>query len=367
MIWRYDAAPQYRELRGEIDAAVARVLASGRYILGEELRQFEEEFASYLGAAEVIGVANGTDALTLALQAAGVGPGDEVVTTPFSAVPTLMAILATGARPIFVDICLDTFLMDIEQVPAAITPRTKAVVPVHIFGNPVDIAGLRSLLPDRVTIVEDAAQAHGSTIGARKCGTMGDLAAFSFYPTKNLGGCGDGGAVVTGNADFARTVRLRRNYGMVDKDQSVVAGVNSRLDEIQAAILRCKLRHLDHQNARRRAIAARYREELRGDLFVYQASTAGAAPNYHVFAARAICGRDAMMAHLDKLGIQTNDYYPLPLYRQQSVAHEYRDLHLPNVEQLCREGIALPMYGELDNEKLTRIIAAVNSFGGDRG
>ena len=362
MIWRCDLVPQYLALESEIGAAIHRVLKSGRYILAEELQQFEDAFASYLGADHVIGVANGTDGLTLALQAAGVGSGDEVITTPFTAIPTVAAIVDAGARPVFVDICADTFLMDIGRVPAAVTERTKAVMPVHIFGNPVDIRRLRSLIPSRIAIVEDAAQAHGSSSGGRMCGAMGDLGVFSFYPTKNLGGYGDGGAVATSNAKYASNVRLRRTYGMVDKDHTEIHGVNSRLDEIQAAILRCKLPYLDRQNEVRRSIAARYRAELRSDLFTHQAIPPDGVPNYHVFVARMTRDRDRMVEYLDKHGIQTNIYYPLPLYRQEPLAGDCRGLHLANVEALCREVIALPMYPELESAVVTQIISVINSF-----
>lgn len=362
MIWRCDLVAQYLALESEIGAAMRRVLKSGRYILGEELRQFEVAFASYLGADHVIGVANGTDGLTLGLQAVGVGSGDEAITTPFTAIPTAAAIIDTGARPVFVDICADTFLMDISQVPAAVTERTKAVVPVHIFGNPVDIPRLRSLIPSRVAIVEDAAQAHGSSYGGRKCGAMGDLGVFSFYPTKNLGGYGDGGAVATSNAGYARHVRLRRSHGMVDKDHVEVHGVNSRLDEIQAAILSCKLPYLDRQNEVRRSIAARYRAELRSDLFTHQAIPPEGVANYHVFVARMMRDRDRMVEYLDHHGIQTNIYYPLPLYRQKPLADACRGLYLANVEALCRQVIALPMYPELEAAVLTQIISVINSF-----
>lgn len=362
MIWRCDLVSQYLALESEIGAAIQRVLKSGRYILAEELRQFEDAFGKYIGAAHVVGVANGTDGLTMALQAAGVGPGDEVVTTPFTAIPTVAAIVDAGARPVFVDVCPDTFLMDIDEVPAAITDRTKAVMPVHIFGNPVDIPRLRSLIPSRIAIVEDAAQAHGSSFRGRKCGAMGDIGVFSFYPTKNLGGYGDGGAIATNNEKYARSIRLRRTHGMVDKDHMEIHGVNSRLDEMQAAILSCKLPYLDRQNEVRRSIAAHYREQLRGDLFAYQAVPADGVTNYHVFAARMPRDRDRMVEYLDKQGIQTNIYYPFPLYRQRPLADECRNLRLPNVEQLCRAAIALPMYPELEPEVLTHIISVINSF-----
>jgi dTDP-4-amino-4,6-dideoxygalactose transaminase len=315
-----------------------------------------------LNIEHVIGVANATDGLTMALQVAGVQPGDEVITTPFTAIPTVAAIIGAGARPVFVDICPDTCLMDIGQVPGAVTDRTRAVVPVHIFGNPLDLPRLRSLIPRGIAVIEDAAQAHGSTLHGRQCGTMGDLGVFSFYPTKNLGGYGDGGAIVTNDAGFAARLRMIRNYGMVDKDHFETNGMNSRLDELQAAVLRTKLPLLDIWNERRRAIAARYQSELRSDLFFHLTVSDGGTSNHHVFAVRMRRDRDLMVEYLEKNGIQTNVYYPLPLYRQRAICDQYRNLSLPVVERLCDEIIALPIYPELEPETLTRIISVINDF-----
>ena len=362
MIWRCDLVPEYRELRNEIQAAVDRVLESGRPILGEECRLFEEEFAAYLGVKAAAAVASGTDGLTLTLMALGVGAGDEVITTPFTAIPTLAAIRDTGARAVFVDVREDTFLMDIEQVPAAITVRTRAIMPVHIFGNVVDIPRLRQVAGPDIPIVEDACQAHGSLLGGRKAGALGAAGVFSFYPTKNLGACGDGGAVVSDDERIIEQVRLLRMYGMVDKDHFVQHGVNSRLDEIQAAILRLKLKRLDAMNARRAAIARRYTAELRVDLFTPQAVPGGVVPNHHVYAGRVAHHRDRLVDHLESQGIQTNIYYPLPLYRQRGVLDLYPGESLPCVERLCGQVIALPMYPELPESSLTRIIEAINSF-----
>ena len=251
MIYRVDLQAQYLAYRAEIDAAVARVLASGRYTLGPEVERFEREFADYLRVPDVVSVADGTRAIVLALRVLDVRPGDEVITTPFTAMPTIGAILEIGARPVLVDIDPETFLIDLDQVAAAVTPKTKAVVPVHIFGNVVDIPALRERIGPEIFIIEDAAQAHGSCLGSALAGSMGDLATFSFYPTKNLGGYGDGGAVVCGDPMLARRLRLLRNHGMRDKDVCEAPGTNSRLDELQAAILRTKLHHLDRMNAAR--------------------------------------------------------------------------------------------------------------------
>ena len=362
MIWRCDLQPGYLAYKEEIDAAIARVLASGRYTLAEEVSRFEAAFGEYLGGTNVVSVGNATDGITLALLALGVRTGDEVVTTPFTAIPTVSAIVDAGAVPVFADVRPDTFLLDVEQVPSVVTARTRAVVPVHLFGNVVDVPRLRSLIGD-LPIVEDAAQAHGSQLRGRQAGTMGTCGVFSFYPTKNLGGYGDGGAIVTSDPGLAERLRRLRMYGMVDKDHIVTHGVNSRLDELQAAILSVKLRHLDAMNAKRREVAARYVAEVRRGLLEEQRIPEGVVPNYHVFAARCRCDRAALERWLADAGIQTNVYYPLPLYRQaalREVCSAQRPL--PAVEALCEQIIALPLYPELERSVQTQVISAVNAF-----
>jgi hypothetical protein len=364
MIWRCDLVPQYEAYRSEIHAAIERVLGSGRYILGGEGNAFEREFANYLGAGECVAVANGTDGLTLSLMALGVGAGDEVVTTPFTAIPTVSAIIDAGATPVFADIRPDTFLIDPDCVAKRITPRTKAVVPVHLFGNVADVPALREVVGDGIRIVEDACQAHGSRMAGAMAGAMGDLGVFSFYPTKNLGGYGDGGAVVTGDAELAERLRMLRMYGMVDKDHIVVDGINSRLDELQAAILRVKLPHLEAMNARRNEIARRYIAELRSDLFAHQRIPSGVVSNYHVFVARVRNGRrEALMRYLDARGIQTNIYYVLPLHLQKATARfGGRVGDCPVAEAICGDVIALPLYPELSEDLLSQLIETINAF-----
>lgn len=232
MILRCDLAAQYRRYEKEINAAIQKVLESGRYTLAEEVSAFEADFAKYLGCKYVIGVGNGTDGLILSMKAVGVGEGDEVLTTPFTAIPTVSAIIAAGAKAVFVDIKKDSFLIDIDRIPKFVTAKTKAVIPVHIFGNVVDVDRLKRIIPNNIPIIEDAAQAHGCKMNGKYAGTMGDIGVFSFYPTKNLGGYGDGGAIVTNNPDIAEQLKLKRMYGMVDKDHIVINGVNSRLDEL---------------------------------------------------------------------------------------------------------------------------------------
>jgi dTDP-4-amino-4,6-dideoxygalactose transaminase len=363
MIWRCDLVPQYEAYRDEIHEAIDRVLHSGRYILASEVAAFEREFADYLGVKHGVGVANATDGLTLTLMALGIKSGDEVITTPFTAIPTVSAIIDAGARPVFVDICADTFLMDYEKVAAAITPRTKAIMPVHIFGNVLDVPRLREVAGPAIPIIEDASQSHGSTFRGRQSGSMGDVSVFSFYPTKNLGAYGDGGMVITNSAELFDRLRLLRMYGMRDKDHIVINGVNSRLDELQAAILRVKLKHLDAMNRSRNAIASRYRKELRSDLFTHQHISDKVVSNYHVFVSKFRGDRAAFIQSMDALQIQTNIYYVVPLHLQEANRFlKYKRGDLPVAEALCEVAIALPLYPELPDATLSHIIQCINDW-----
>ena len=343
MIFRCDLVPQYRKYEREIQRAMARVLASGRYVLGEEVSSFEAEFAAYIGMRHGVGVANATDGLTLSLRNLGVGPGDEVITTPFSAIPTTSAIIDAGATPVFVDVKEDTYLMDVDQVPRAVTKRTRAIMPVHIFGNVVDVPRLRKLTGGRLPIVEDASQAHGSTLRGRKAGSFGDFSVFSFYPTKNLGAYGDGGIVLTNSQRAAQGLRRLRMYGMSDKDHTVGHGINSRLDELQAAILRVKLPELDEMNRLRNVVAAKYRQRLRTELFEHQLVASEIGSNYHVFVSRLRGNRSRFLAYMDANKVQVNVYYALPLYLQKALRSlGYRRGAFPVVERLCKSVVALP-------------------------
>jgi len=363
MIWRCDLQSQYKKYRGEIDAAIKKVLISGRYTLGEQVELFEEEFSGYLGCKHTIGVGNATDGLILSLKALEIGEGDEVITTPFTAIPTVSAIIAAGAKPVFADVDEKTFLIDIERIPDFITQKTRAIIPVHIFGNVVDVKKLRSLIPANIPVIEDAAQAHGSKIGNIMAGTMGDIGVFSFYPTKNLGCYGDGGAVVTNNPKIAGKIKLMRMYGMIDKDTIIINGINSRLDELQAAVLRKKLKYLDEMNGLRSRIAKKYREGIDGRHFSFQHISDNVFCNYHVFSARIGSGRDEMTAYLEKCKIQTNVYYRVPLHLQKANRYlGYSRGALPKAEKLCGEIIALPMYPELTDQAVKKVIRTVNLF-----
>jgi dTDP-4-amino-4,6-dideoxygalactose transaminase len=350
-------------MKEDVDTAVARVLQSGRYTLGNELAAFEREFADYLGVSTVVGVADGTRAIAMALRAIGVGAGHEVITTPFTAIPTIGAIIETGARPVLVDIDRDTYLIDIDRVPEAITPRTRAIVPVHLFGNVVDIPALRRLVPSGLPIIEDAAHAHGSTLNGAKAGSLGDLATFSFYPTKNLGAYGDGGAIASVDGRFAAELMVARNHGMSDKDTCAMPGINSRLDELQAAILRAKLPHLDEMNRLRAERVDQYVTGLPARLFRHQRIASDVRSSWHIFETCFLGDRNALVAFLEQRGIQTNVYYVIPHHLQPAFQHlGYRPGDLPKLELVCRQGIALPLYPEIAPSAVQQVIDAIREF-----
>jgi dTDP-4-amino-4,6-dideoxygalactose transaminase len=360
VIWRCDLTAQYAEHQDAINRAIRDVLESGKYIHGPNVEAFEHEFAAYVGTKHAVGVNSGTDALVMALWTLGVKPGDEVITTPFTAIPTFSALRHVGAVPVFVDIEPDTFLMDLTKVAAAITARTTAVVPVHLFGNVVDVPKLREIVGPDIRILEDCAQSHGATLGGRQSGTFGDAAAFSFYPTKNLGAYGDGGIILTNDEGLARAARSRRMYGMISKDEFVEDGINTRLDELQAAILRVKLRHLDAMNARRRQIAALYEELIDPAIMTPQKVAGGVVPNFHVYATLCAQERDKLVAALDRDGIQTNIYYPMPLTEQKG--YRGAKFALPVAKQVSQHVMALPMYPEIPEKYVRQTAQAINAF-----
>jgi len=317
-----DVRLQYLALRDEIDSAIWQVLRAGRYILGPSVQAFEDEFARYCRVAIGVAVASGTDALSIALRALGIGQGDEVLVPAWTAAATAMAVTATNARPVFVDVSLSDFNMDPAQALDRKTSRTRAVMPVHLYGMP---ARLKEIAHAGVPVVEDASQAHGSDARWGRCGSFGVAAAFSFYPTKNLGAYGDGGMIVTSDGGVAERSRLLRNYGQHEGLSSVILGHNSRLDELHAAVLRVKLRMLEEWNRRRREIAGLYREGLRELPLGMQAETGES--NYHLFV--ITCPeRDRLRSHLAALGIPTLVHYPIPLHRQRRSKNLARKLAL---------------------------------------
>lgn len=361
MIWRCDLLPQYEKYKEEIDAAIKRVLNSGRYTLAEEVHSFEEEYAAYLGVKYVVSVANATDGLTLSLKALDIGKGDEVITTAFTAIPTISAIIDAGATPVFADINPNTYLVSIDEICKKINKKTRATMPVHIFGNVVDIPRLISNCVG-IPVIEDAAQAHGSSIDGKKAGTMGIMGVYSFYPTKNLGAYGDGGAIATNDEGLAKKLRLLRMYGMIDKDHIVINGRNSRLDEMQAAILRVKLKYLDEMNLIRNGIANVYKDRLEKN-FSHQLIKPNVFSNYHVFNSRYLGNRDKLVEYLEQAGIQANVYYLLPHHLQEALKElGYQHGDLPNVEKVCSQAVALPFYPEIKEEVIKLVIDTIARF-----
>jgi len=354
-----ELAREVAAIRPEIDAAIARVLDSGWFILGNELTRFEVAFADVLGVGHAVGVGNGTDAVALALEAVGVGRGDEVITVPNTAEPTAAAIAELGATPVFVDIDAETMMMDPEQLSAAITDRTAAIVPVHLFGHP---APMEAILAEAgaIPVVEDCAQAMGARLGGRSVGTFGRVASFSFYPSKNLGAYGDGGAVVTDDAGLDDRLRLLRNYGQRVRYRHELPGHNSRLDELQAAILSVKLTHLDGWIERRRELADRYRRTIDHPLAHHPGVAPGVRHVYHLYPLR-VPERDRVQLRLAELGVATLIHYPVPLHLQPAFADlGYRPGDFPNAEAAASSMVSLPLFPQLTDDEAARVVAAVN-------
>jgi dTDP-4-amino-4,6-dideoxygalactose transaminase len=356
----FDLKAQHRGIQAELDQAITRVFASGLFIGGAEVRLFEEEYAAYLGIEHVVACGNGTDALELALQGLGVGAGDEVVTVSMTFAATAEAIVRCGATPRFVDVDPDTLLMEVSQVEAALTSRTRVVIPVHLYGSCLDMAPLMRLAARRgLKVVEDAAQAHGAmTAGGARAGTTADAGCFSFYPGKNLGACGDAGAVVTRDSDLARTVRQASDHGQVGKYEHGSSGRNSRMDAIQGAILRAKLTHLDDWNHARDEVARLYRAAL-GDLGSLVATPPSSRSVYHQFVIR-VPRRDDIRRALADVGIDTGIHYPVPVH-QQSAFREFASEELPVTTSAAAEVLSLPMFPELRPSDVERVADALRT------
>lgn len=353
-----DLRAAYLELQSEIDEAIARVLDSGCYILGPEVEAFEEEWAAYCGATYAVGVGNGLDALTLALRALEIGPGDEVIVPSNTYIATWLAVSAVGATPVPVEPNPSTYNIDPDQIPAAITPRTKVLLPVHLYGQPVDLDPiLKTARTHNLAVVEDAAQAHGARYKGRRIGSHGDVICWSFYPGKNLGALGDAGGVTTNRSDLAERIRLLRNYGSREKYVNEVQGVNSRLDPIQAAVLRVKLKALDEWNERRRCIAELYFQGLAGkDLTLPQAPD-WVDPVWHLYVVRS-SKRNALQACLAEAGIDTLIHYPIPPHGQVAYADTY-SVALPLAARLAGESLSLPIGPHLCAAKARSVLAAL--------
>jgi dTDP-4-amino-4,6-dideoxygalactose transaminase len=351
---------QYEHLRAELDAAALRVMRSGMYVLGPETRAFEEAFAAFCGARYAIGVGNGTEALALALVALGVGLGDEVITVANAASYDALVALRCGARPVFVDVDASSYNLDPALLEAAMTPRTKAIMPVHLYGRAADMRAIMRIA-DRhgVPVIEDCAQAHGALLDERPVGTWGVCGCFSFYPSKNLGAIGDGGAVITNDAAFADKLRKLRQYGWQRKYYiSEPGGGNSRLDEIQAALLNVKLPHLPAWNERRREIARMYTEQLADTGLSLPAPAADGAHVHHLY---VVCSteRDALQAALREYGVATDIHYPQPSHKEAIFAQYAPSGGLPVTERLAREVLSLPIYPEMTDDEVDAVIAAV--------
>jgi dTDP-4-amino-4,6-dideoxygalactose transaminase len=353
---------QYRSIKPEIDQAILGALESSQFILGPEVAAFEREFAAYCGAREGIGVNSGTSALHLALLAAGVGPGDEVITVPFTFVATVAAIYYTGAVPVYVDIDPQSYTMDPAKLEAAITPRTKAILPVHLYGHPADMDPILEIARRRgVVVIEDAAQAHGSRYKGRPVGSLGDMACYSFYPGKNLGAYGEGGMVVTGNPEYAGFVRKMRDWGQSRRYYHDLRGFNYRLEGIQGAILRVKLRHLETWTEARRANAAIYGETLAGLGVGLPREMPYARHVYHVYAIRAP-HRDAVAEAMTAAGVQVGIHYPIPVHLQDAYRDDrYPEGSFPVSEKVAREVLSVPMYPELTRAQIGQVAEAVRS------
>jgi len=354
-----DLGSPHAEVAAELDAAYRRVLASGRFVLGRELETFEEEFASYCGARYCAGVGNGLDALHLVLRASGIGAGDEVIVPSNTFIATWLAVTYAGAVPVPVEPDAATFNIAPAAAAAAVTPRTRAIIAVHLYGQPADMGALKEVAgKNRLLLIEDAAQAHGARYRGARAGCLGDAAAFSFYPAKNLGALGDGGAVVTGDARLAATIKRLRNYGSERKYHHDERGFNTRLDELQAAFLRVKLRRLDAWNDRRRAAAARYLERLPAGRLVLPVVLPGTEPVWHLFVVRS-GRRDGLQSDLSRRGVETLIHYPIPPHLDGAYRRQFDGRRFPVAEALAQEALSLPMGPALSSEQIDRVAAAV--------
>jgi dTDP-4-amino-4,6-dideoxygalactose transaminase len=357
-----DLKAQYRSIQAEIREAIDRVLESSQFVLGSEVAAFEEEFAAYCGAKHGIAVNSGTSALHLAMLAAGVGPGDEVITVPFTFVASVAAITYTGARPVFVDIDPNSYTMNASQIERAVTERTKAILPVHLYGQPADMDPILEVAKrHKLVVIEDAAQAHGAKYRGKRVGVIGELGCFSFYPSKNLGAYGEGGIVVTNNSEHARSIRMLRSWGEERRYYHEIRGFNARMEGFQGAILRVKLRHLEKWNDARRNLAARYNELLRDRGVQTPVEMAYAEHVYHVYAIRAR-RRESLQKALTDAGIQSATHYPEPVHLMKPyVDLGYHAGEFPESEQMAKEELSLPMYPELCDEEIAKISAVIGS------
>ena len=359
MIPMVDLKGQYHALKHEIDQGIREVLESTRFILGPNVKAFEEEIARYLGVPQAVACASGTDALHLALIAAGIGEDDEVITTPFTFIATAEAIRYVGAIPVFVDIDPQTFNIDPDHIEAAITPRTRAIIPVHLFGQPAEMVAIRALAGQHsLKIIEDCAQSFGATLDGQQTGVLGDLGAFSFFPSKNLGGYGDGGLITTHSEMVAEHLHVLRNHGSWQRYHHSELGFNSRLDELQAAVLRVKLRHIDEYSAQRRRVAQRYNEGLKDLDLVTPYEDGRGLHVYHQYTLLSE-RRDAIMSALQARQIGCAIYYPLPLHQQEVFRAHCAGTTLPIAEAVAHRCLSLPIFPELSDAQIDEVVATI--------
>jgi dTDP-4-amino-4,6-dideoxygalactose transaminase len=358
-----DLQPLHEELRDELRRALDEVLETRQFILGRYVEDFERAFASYCNVEHAIAVNSGTSALHLALLAVGVEPGDEVITVPFTFAATVASIHYAGARPVLVDIDPRSFTMRVDSIEAAITPKTRAILPVHLYGQPADMDAINAIAREHgLSVIEDAAQAHGSEYKGRRVGGIGDIACFSFYPTKNLGGCGEGGMVTTNNAELAEKVRLLRDWGQDRKYHHAMRGFNYRMEGLQGAILGVKLPHLERWTEARRAAAAHYDRLLEGSDVARPVAMSYSRHVYHTYTVRS-SRRDDLQRHLLSSGISTAIHYPIPLHLQPAYADPaFPEGSLPDAERAAREVISLPMYPHIGSEAIAAVADAVRRF-----
>jgi dTDP-4-amino-4,6-dideoxygalactose transaminase len=360
MILCANPAAQFRSYQEEIETAVLGVMRGNRYVLGAEVEALEREFAAYIGAASAIGVANGTDALELAMRALDIGPGDEVITVSHTAVATVAAIEATGAVPVLVDVDPDFFTLDPAQLQEVLSPRTKAVIAVHLYGQAADLDAIGQFCSEKgLFLIEDVSQAHGAKWRGKRLGSIGRIACFSCYPTKNLGAIGDAGLVVTSDEQLAHKVRMLREYGWQDRYVSDLRGRNSRLDELQAAILRVKLRHLDADNSRRRELGGLYAQLLGGQPLQLPANRDAAEHVFHLYVVRSD-RRQELLDHLKARDIHAGVHYPMPVHLQPAYQGRIRTSQSMRVtEALAREVLSLPIYPELEAQQVREVAQAI--------
>jgi dTDP-4-amino-4,6-dideoxygalactose transaminase len=362
MIPFIDLKSEYAEINEEIAQAIQRVLKSGWFILGVEIKKFEEEFSKYIGTKYGVGVNSGSDALFLALKALGIGKVDEVLTVSHTFISTVDAIVRNGAKPVFVDIDPDTYCVDVTKIEEKITERTRAILPVHLYGHPANMDPIIEIAEKyNLFVVEDACQAHGAEYKGRKVGSIGDLGCFSFYPVKNLGAYGDGGMVVTNNEELADKLGLLRNYGQSKKYYHDFVGVNSRLDEIQAAVLSVKLMHLDEWNEKRRRVAKRYNELLGDSEIVTPIEKEYAKHVYHLYVIRPK-DRNKLQEYLSKKGIETMIHYPIPVHKQKAYLDLGFHTRLYITERICNDILSLPIFPEFKNEEIEEVVNYIINF-----